>query len=241
MTARLENLSTRAQIAFIAATLLLVAVIGYFALIAPKRSTAAKLQTQTAALQAQIDSNKSSAFTQALPAVRSASIFRLATAMPTQLQTPDVILQLSSLAKASGISFDQIQPGAATTTTALDTTDPFAAEPIQVAFSGSFYDLLAFLQRMRNQVRVQNGRLYTAGRLFDVTNIAFQEGTKGWPQIAATLTIDEFVPQTPQPTVTAVPGSTDTTSTGTTTTTTTPTTTTPDSTSAAPSTSGGTS
>lgn len=235
MTARLASLSTRAQIAVIAATLLLVAVIGYFALIAPKRSTAAKLQTQTAALQAQIDSNRSSAFTQALPAVRSASVFRLATAMPTQLQTPDVILQLSALAKASGISFDQIQPEATSTTETLDTTDPFAAEPIQVAFSGSFYDLLAFLQRMRNQVRVQNGRLFTTGRLFDVTSIAFQEGTKGWPQIAATLTIDEFVPQSPQPTPTAIPGSTDTTSTDTTATTT------PDSTSAAPSTSGGTS
>jgi len=245
VTARLASLSTRAQVAIIAATLLLVAVIGYFALIAPKRSTAAKLQTQTAALQTQIESNRSSAFSQALPAVRSASVFRLATAMPTQLQTPNVILQLSALAKASGISFDQITPQATGTSTeaAIGTTDPFAAEPIQVAFTGSFYNLLAFLQRMRNQVRVQGGRLYTTGRLFDVTNVAFQEGPKGWPQISATLTIDEFVPQAPQPAVTAVPGSTDTTSTtttATTTTTPTPATTTP-ATSAAPSTSGGTS
>jgi len=243
VTARFASLSTRARIAIIAAVLVLVAVIGYFALIAPKRSTAAKLQTQTAALQSQIDSNQSSAFMQALPAVRSASVFRLAMAMPTQLQTPNVILQLSALAKASGISFDQIMPGATGTATAIPgSTDPYAAEPIQVAFTGSFYDLLAFLQRMRNQVRVQNGRLFTTGRLFDVTNVAFQEGPKGWPQISATLTIDEFVPQAPQPVATAVPGSTDTTSTDTTstTTTTTPTTTTP-ATSAAPSTSGGTS
>jgi Tfp pilus assembly protein PilO len=243
VTARFASLSTRARIAIIAAVLLLVGVIGYFALIAPKRSTAAKLQTQTAALQSQIDSNQSSAFTQALPAVRSASVFRLAMAMPTQLQTPNVILQLSALAKASGISFDQIMPGATGTATEIPgSTDPYAAEPIQVAFTGSFYDLLAFLQRMRNQVRVQNGRLFTTGRLFDVTNVAFQEGPKGWPQISATLTIDEFVPQAPQPVATAVPGSTDTTSTDTTatTTTTTPTTTTP-ATSAAPSTSGGTS
>jgi len=234
VTARLASLSKTGQIAVIATMLVLVAVIGYFALIAPKRSTAADLQKQTAAVQAQIESNRSSAFTQALPAVRSASVFRLATAMPTQLQTPDVILQLSALAKASGISFDQIQPtGASSSTVTPGTTIPYAVEPIQVGFTGSFYDLLAFLQRMRNQVRVQNGRLFTQGRLFDVSNVTFQEGTKGWPQISASLTINEFVPQSIAPAAPTAT-STDTTSTGTTTTTS-------NSTSAAPSTSGGTS
>jgi Tfp pilus assembly protein PilO len=236
VTARLASLSKGAQLAVVATALLLVAVIGYFALIGPKRSTAANLKKQTAAVQAQIASNSSSAFNQALPAVRSASVFRLAMAMPTQLQTPDVILQLSALAKASGISFDQIQPEASSSTTALGTTDPFAVEPIQVKFSGSFYDLLAFLQRLRNLVRVQNGQLFTAGRLFDVSDVAFTEGPKGWPQVTAALTINEFVPQTA---VATTPGTTDTT--GTTGTTTGTTTTTSNPTSAAPSTSGGTS
>jgi Tfp pilus assembly protein PilO len=234
VTARLANLSKPAQVAVVAGVLLLVAVIGYFALISPQRSTAAGLKKQTAAVQAEIDSNRSTAFTQALPAVRSASVFRLAMAMPTQLQTPDVILQLNALARASGISFDQIQPGAASSSSdsTLGTTDPFATEPIQVKFSGSFYNLLTFLQRLRNLVRVENGRLYTAGRLFDVSEVQFQEGVKGWPQVQASLTINEFVPQPAQPATAATPGSTDTTST---------TTTTANSTSAAPSTSGGTS
>lgn len=237
MTARLASLSKTAQIAVIAGVLLLVAVIGYFALIAPQRSDAASLKTQTAAVQAEIDSNRSTAFTQALPAVRSASVFRLAMAMPTQLQTPDVILQLNALARSSGISFDSIQPGAASSSSGsvLGTTDPFAAEPIQVKFSGSFYDLVTFLQRLRNLVRVENGRLYTAGRLFDVSEIQFQEGAKGWPQVSASLTINEFVPQAAPPATATTPGSTTTTSTTTTGTSTTP------STSAAPSTSGGTS
>ena len=237
MTARFASLSKGAQAALVAAGLLLIALIGFFALISPKRSTAADLKKQTAAVQAQIDQNRSSAFTQALPAVRSASVFRLAEAMPSQLQTPDVILQLDALAGASGISFDQIQPGAASaTSTTTAVTDPFATEPISVKFSGSFYNLLAFLQRMRNLVRVENGRLYTAGRLFDVSSIQFAEGTQGWPQIQATLTINAFVPQKASPLTGTTPGST-----GTTSTTTTGTTTTSNSTSAAPSTSGGTS
>jgi hypothetical protein len=190
-------------------------------------------------VQKQIDQNRSSAFTKALPAVRAASIFKLTQAMPSQLDTPDVILQLNQLADDSGLSFDQITPGggSSSTSTGTVTTDPFAAEPIQVQFTGSFYNLLAFLQRLRNLVRVENGNLFTAGRLFDVSDVAFNAGTQGFPQIQATLTVNAFVPQTPASTTTStVPGSTDTTST-----TTTGTTTTSNPTSAAPSTSGGTS
>jgi len=243
VTARLSSLSTRAQVALVAGGLLLVAVIGYFAVIAPKRATAAELKQQTAAVQAQIDQNRSTAFTKALPAVRAASVFSLSKAMPTDPETPNVILQLNQLAVDSGISFDTISPqGSASSTSALTTTpDPFAAEPIQVQFTGSFYGLLAFLQRLRNLVRVENGHLNAVGRLFDVSDVAFAPGPKGFPQIQAQLTVNAFVPQAPQ-TTSATPGSTDTTSTTTTgTTTTSTTTTTSNPTSASPSTSGGTS
>ena len=239
MTARLKNMSKGGQIALVVGGLLLVAAVGWFAVIGPKRSTASSLKQQTAAVQAQIAANRSSAFTQALPAVRSASVFRLAMAMPTKLQTADVILQLNALAQNSGISFDRIVPNASSGSAAAVPgavgTDPFVAVPIQVQFTGSFYNLLSFLQRVRNLVRVQGNRLYTAGRLFDVSQIGFAESSKGWPNITATLTLNAFVPQPPQVAAPATPGSTtSTTTTGTTTTTS-------SGTSAAPSTSGGTS
>jgi Tfp pilus assembly protein PilO len=236
VTARLASLSPRAQGAVVAGVLLVVLLLGYFVAISPKRSTASDLKKQTAAVQEQIDQNRSSAFTKALPAVRAASIFKLTQAMPSQLDTPDVILQLNQLADDSGLSFDQIQPGTGgSSVSSTGTTDPFAAEPIQVQFTGNFYNLLSFLQRLRNLVRVENGNLFTAGRLFDVSDVAFAAGPKGFPQIQATLTVNAFVPQAPAST-TPVPGSTDTTST-----TTAGTTTTSNPTSAAPSTSGGTS
>jgi Tfp pilus assembly protein PilO len=237
VTARFASLSPRAQAVLVSGVLLIVALLGYFVLIAPKRSTAAELKKQTAAVQSQIDRNRSAAFKQALPAVRAANIFKLSEAMPSQLDTPDVILQLNQLAENSGLTFDQIEPGTAGATASVpDTTDPFAAEPIQVQFTGSFYNLLAFLQRLRNLVRVENGNLFTAGRLFDVTDVSFTAGPKGFPQIQATLNISAFVPQTPASTATTsgATGTTSTTTTATTTTTSNPT-------SAAPSTSGGTS
>jgi Tfp pilus assembly protein PilO len=256
VTARFASLNARTQIAVVAGGLLLVAVIGYFALIAPKRANAASLKKQTAAVQKQIASNRSTGFMKALPAVRSAGVFSLAKAMPKQLETPNVILQLNQLAQDSGITFDQITPNAASspaTVTTSAATDPFAVEPIQVQFSGSFYDLVTFLQRLRNLVRVDHGHLAASGRLFDVSDIALCQipatscsSTAGsssstgvqstFPHVQAVLTINAFVPQQVQ-TATTVPGSTDTTSTATTGTTTT----TSNSTSAAPSTSGGTS
>lgn len=259
MTARFASLSDGKKIASIAGALLLVVIVGYFALIAPKRSSAASLKKETAAVQKQIDANRSTAFTQALPAVRSANVFSLAKAMPKQVEMPNVILQLNQLAGASGITFDQVTPTAAGSATITpDTTDPFAVQPIEVSFTGTFYNLISFLQRVRNLVRVENGRLQASGRLFDVSNVEFclpnskssacstsppkvinlPSPAGGSRFLHVTLTINALVPQAPQSTT--VPGSTDTTSTSTTTTTTGTTTTTP-ATSAAPSTSGGTS
>jgi Tfp pilus assembly protein PilO len=235
VSARLASLPKAAQIALMASVLLLVLLMGYFMLISPKRSDAANLKKQVAAVQSQIDANRSSGFQQALPAVRSASVFSLTQAMPNKLDTPDVILELNTLAQESGISFDSIAPQSATAGAPTATVDPFAAEPIQATFTGSYYNLLAFLQRVRNLVRVQNGKLFTAGRLFDVSSVSLAQGTNGWPQVSATLTINEFVPQSVTATTPAAPG------TSTTSTTTTATTTTSGSTSAAPSTSGGTS
>jgi len=260
VTARLASLSDGKKVALIVGALLLGAVLSYFVLIAPKRAQAASLKKQAVAVQKQIDSNKSTAFVQALPAVRAANIFGLAKAMPKQVEMPNVMLQLNQLAAASGITFDQVTPTPAgsSATTAVPTTattDPFVAQPVQVSFTGTFYNLVSFLQRVRNLVRVENGRLQASGRLLDVSDVEFcipnlksSQCTTVPPKkidlpspvggarfIHVTLTINVLVPQQPQSTTT--PGSTDATST----TTTGATTTTSNSTSAAPSTSGGTS
>jgi Tfp pilus assembly protein PilO len=261
VTARLASLSDGKKVALTVGALLLFAIVSYFALIAPKRSSAASLKKQTAAVQEQINANRSTGFMQALPAVRSANIFGLAKAMPKQVEMPNVMLQLNQLASASGITFDQVTPtapgsAASTAATVADSTSPFAAQPIQVTFTGSFYNMISFLQRLRNLVRVEHGHLQAQGRLFDVSDVEFclpnnnssSCATQPPKQINVpvsgalvhvTLTVNALVPQPPQ--AATAPGSTDTTSTSTTTTKTGTTTTTSNSTSAAPSTSGGTS
>jgi Tfp pilus assembly protein PilO len=214
MTARLSALSRPAQLALVGTALLLVVVVGWFALVAPKRSTAADLKEQTAAVQAQIDRNRSSAFARALPAVRSASVFRLAKAMPDAVGMPDVMLELNQLATDSGISFDEITPQMPAADTAFD------VEPITMQFTGNFYNLSDFLLRLRNLVRVENGKLLANGRMFAVSGLSFAEAEQKFPVVTATMTVNAFVPAAPQP---VAPVATDTaagatTTTGTTTT-----------------------
>jgi Tfp pilus assembly protein PilO len=209
MTARLSALSRSAQLGLVGAALLLVVVVGWFALVAPKRSTAADLKEQTAAVQTQIDRNRSSAFARALPAVRSASVFSLAKAMPNAVGMPDVMLELNQLATDSGISFDEITPQ----TPAADTA--FDVEPITMQFTGNFYNLSDFLLRLRNLVRVENGKLLANGRMFAVSGLSFGEAKEKFPVVTATMTVNAFVPAAPQP---VAPVATDTTGAATTTT-----------------------
>lgn len=209
MNARLSTLSSQAQVALVAAAVVIVAVVGWFVAVAPKRSTAADLKKQTADVQAQIDRNRTAAFARALPAVRSASVFNLSKAMPDTVGMPDVILELNQLASDSGISFDEITPGTPATSTAFD------VEPITMQFTGNFYNLQDFLLRLRNLVRVENGRLLAHGRMFAISDLSFAEAEQKFPIVTAKMTVNTFVPAVPLP---AAPAATDTTATGTTTT-----------------------
>jgi Tfp pilus assembly protein PilO len=183
----LRGLSRERQVALICAGLLLVAVLGYFVLVSPKRSTAHKLSTETAQVEQQIERNRASSLGRNLPAIRSADVFRLTKAMPDNADVPDLILELNQLAVAAGISFDEIAPQAPTS----DNT--YEIHPISLTFSGNFYSLADFLFRVRNLVRVHDQKLATTGRMLAVSGVTFSEGDQKFPQIKAVLTVDSFV------------------------------------------------
>jgi Tfp pilus assembly protein PilO len=147
--------------------------------------------------------------------------------MPDDDDMPGIILELNKVAAASGVSFLSIAPQGGSVRSG------YSALPINLTFEGNYYDLTDFLFRLRNLVRVRDGELATDGRLFTLDSLAMEEGTNGFPDITASLTLTAFVYSTTPPaaaTAPAAPASTDTASTGatdTTATTTAPTTTTP--------------
>jgi Pilus assembly protein, PilO len=203
--------------------MLIVGVVGYFALIKPQgaklKSIKAKESTAQAALAAY---NQKVVAARSAPKIEVADVYRLAKAMPATTDMPDLLLELSQLARDTGIRFDSISPQAPV---ALGT---YTVLPISVTFNGTFYDLADLLYRLRSLVDVHAGRLDATGRLFTVDTLTFGQSPLKFPRIQATLVIDAYVygsgaapaaavaPVTP-----AAPAATDTTATTSTTATTT--------------------
>ena len=214
-----QRLPIAAQIALVVVGVFVVGAAAYFGLIRPKKAEAARLQKEVDATQVQIDDyTAKSLAAKGQPKIRSADLFRLAKAMPSQADMSGVLLQLNQIAADTGITFQSIAPQNSVPITG------YQAVPIQLTFEGNFYSLVDFLFRLRNLVDVEHGQLNATGRLFAIDTLSFDEAQAGFPQISATLVVDAFVYGTATP-ATATPTTT-TTSTSSTTTTA-PTTTTP--------------
>jgi Tfp pilus assembly protein PilO len=239
---KIKKLPQSAQIAITVAALLVLAALGYFALVRPQKGTASSLSEQIAAEQTQVDQARA-LLVKAKDAqkVRVADLFRLTKAMPDQPDEAGILLEMNNVARQAGISFDSISPQGSTPLSG------YQVVPINVVFNGNFFQLNDFLFRLRNLVDVRRGALAADGRLFTVDNINFDEAEAKFPQIQASLTIDAYIygagatvsapPQAPAastgaPGSTTTPGSTTPTATTPTSTTTSPTTTTPGATAA---------
>jgi Tfp pilus assembly protein PilO len=207
-------------IAGIVGGLLVYALAGYFLLVSPQRGKAGQLKKDTATTQQQIDQYRlAAAQTRNAPPIRAAELFRLTKAMPDEVDMADVILELSQIAKESGIEFDTITPQAPAVQSG------FSSIPITLDFDGNYYELSDFIFRIRNLVRVRGGVLDAKGRLFTVDSISFSESPLAFPRIKATLSIHAFTygdatttaAAAPAPTPATTPGSetTSTTTTGT--------------------------
>ena len=193
----------------------------WFLLVHPQSGKLSALKRQSQDVQEKIDAYHTQvAAARSAPKIEVADVYRLAKAMPSQTDMPDVVLELSELARDTGISFDSISPQP------LAAVGSYSVLPITVTFSGNFYNLADFLYRLRSLVTVHAGRLDATGRLFAVDTLTFNEGQKKFPQIQATLVIDAFTyaaaPAAPAPA--ATPASTTTTAGATTTSATTTTT-----------------
>lgn len=195
---------------------LILAAAGWFLLVSPQRSHAAELDVEIAAIEDQISAARVAKLqADDLQPIRAADLFRLSKAMPSDLDISGVLLELSRIAKETGITFKSIVPGATASVTS------FRVQPIELTFEGDFYSLSDFLYRLRNLVQLRDGDLSANGRLFTVDTISFAEGRGSFPNIQASLSVNAFVYGT-KPAAAAPPPPPATTTTATTTTPTAP-------------------
>ena len=199
---------------------LLIAVVGYLVLVKPQGKKLADVKKQIADTQQKIQDYQAQASTQqSAPKIRIADVYRLAHAMPSNVDMPDVLLELDDVAKSAGIQLAQItpqasQPGAG-----------FSIQPITLQFSGDYYSVTDLLYRLRTLVSVRHGQLEATGRLFAVKNVTL---APSGPGLSANVSLETYIYAPAPPAAPAAPAapappaasttSTDTTSTATTTT-----------------------
>jgi type IV pilus assembly protein PilO len=212
-----KALPQNAMMAIVVGAVLVLGLAGWFLLVHPQGGKVANLKAQATDVQARIDAyNQQVAAARSRPKIEVADVYRLAKAMPDKTDMPDLLLELSQLARDTGIRFDSISPQPMTP------VGVYAVLPISVTFNGNFYNLADFLYRLRSLVTVHAGRLDATGRLFAVDTLTFNESPLKFPNIQASLVIDAFVyaaAPVPAPAPAATPPASATTTTSTTTTT----------------------
>jgi type IV pilus assembly protein PilO len=172
----------------LALALLLVAAVGWFALVSPKQARGSELDDQIAELETKLTLVSRPTAPEEPPKVEIdvADLFKLAKAMPDRDDMPGILLELNSTALSTGVEFLSIQPGVPAS------RGDYYAMPITLTYAGNYYDLADFLFRLRNLVTVRDGVLDAGGRLYTLDAIEFKEGKKGFPHVEAVLTISAY-------------------------------------------------
>jgi Tfp pilus assembly protein PilO len=189
---KLAALDLKLQLIGIAVLLLVVGFAGYTLIVSPQGAQAAKLQQQADEQQLQIYKKKAE-LRKGLhpPTIQVADLFRLARAMPDREDMPGIILTLSQVARAAGVSFDLIEPSV--NPNPLAATGSYSTIRIHLFFNGDFYSLSDFLYRLRSLVGVRNGTLDATGRLFNVDQVTFNVQGNTFPKISSEVYVNAYV------------------------------------------------
>jgi Tfp pilus assembly protein PilO len=171
----------------VAPALLIVAAIAFFLLVKPKMDESSSLDGRIAEYQSKIDVALAAQRGSGGEAIKAADVFRLTKAMPDTTDISSVILELNAVATASGVEFISIAPQAPAAK-----EGGFSATPIELTFEGNYYDLTDFLFRLRNLVIVRDGELESSGRLFTLDALDLHEGSLGFPQVQAAITVSAY-------------------------------------------------
>jgi hypothetical protein len=192
----------------------------WFGVFAPKRSEAAKLSTQLAALHKQEDSARNDviageAARRGYPA-NYALIARLGEAVPADDNEPSLVFQLDSAAKRSGVDFRALKlqaaatgaapgassgGGASATQSAAATLPPGAAVgpagfptmPFSLTFDGNFFHMSDFFRRLEGFVKLHGQQVQVGGRLLAINGLALTSSRHGFPAVKASVAANAYL------------------------------------------------
>jgi Tfp pilus assembly protein PilO len=196
----LKSLSTVRAIALAALAVALIAAGGgWFLIVSPERSRAAKLEPtilekRAAVARAQHDLSTARNSTAKLQALDNA--------LPAEPAMPQVVDQLNRLATRAGITLDTVAPSTAVAGSGYESI------PLSVVVDGQYFGVERFLRLVRTQVSLGTSSVSAHGRLFDVQGVQLEQ-TEPAPTVSATLSLRAFYySPTATPTTTATAATT---------------------------------
>lgn len=185
----------------------LVAVLaaGWFFAVSPKRQEADELAVKVTSSQEELARKRAELARPSIAVrVKANDLYRLSKALPSDVDTAGVLLDLDRMAKRHKLTLWSLAPAA-----------PVAGfgvlqRPYAVTLEGRFTDVSRFLRDLRTLVGVKGGRLKVAGRTYAIDELQLAESETGskFPIVAATLTVNAYSFTGPPP---AQDGSTTTT------------------------------
>ena len=177
-----------------------VALVGWFGLVSPQRSTASDLDRQISDAQTQLAVARSTTDSGAGSKASPVSAVALARVMPERVEMAGVLRQLQGAADRTDVRLDSVTPQAATAQA------NYSAVPMDVVVTGRYFGVQRFLRHLRTQARVSGPHVHAAGRLFSVDSVNL--AGKKLPQLAATIHLNVFTYNGSSATPNTAPGST---------------------------------
>lgn len=194
MKARVSSLPTRALIGIAAAAVLVYALALWLLVVSPQRAEATGLADDIVAAELRLaEAQAGSRAPVPVTGARVSDVLRLAKAMPSSTDQSGLILELELLGRAAGVEIGSITPREPV----LGVGGPTSI-PVVVTAEGSYRQIMRFLTRARNLVRIRGGDVHATGRLFTVQVVELSESnTRRFPLLDATITLNSFVYDAP--------------------------------------------
>ena len=205
----LPSLTPRDRMVVVIGAVVAIIVAFWLLAITPRRDQADQLGTQVDQAQAQLDSARSTlASEQAAKASfrRSyAELTRLGEAVPADDDVPSLLYQIQNAASEAGVSFSTIQLAPANSGAASSPSSTplppgaavgpagFPIENFTFNFSGNFFRLSNFFERLQRLVSDQGTFLTVSGRLLTLNSITLQQAGSGFPQISASVAATAYI------------------------------------------------
>jgi Tfp pilus assembly protein PilO len=179
----IDRINGRLALLLALATLLVLVLAGWFALLSPQVSKASALDTQIG--DASIKLEATQAFMRSPEAHQSVKdLRRLRVAVPDDVEMSKILRQFAWASHVSGVKIDGITPSAPVASTGAQ------AIPIALSVKGHYFRLAKFMNLLRRQAGVKDGKVHASGRLYAIDNITL---SKNEGLITGTVALNAFV------------------------------------------------